>query len=399
MMFNTRHREASPGNDVRSDGASLLAEIAVGVSASGDLRELLARFLDPIVRLAGAQAGAVRVLAPEAGAAGGPTRLQLVGQIGLPPATVGVAESVDRHCGYCGEALAAQSVVWASDLQACKRRCPQVFGEAHLGSMLVLPLRHRGRVLGVYNLFYGDDHARRPEVAELLEPVGELLGLALNNARLEAENLRATVLAERQAMAAEVHDSMAQMLTFVKMRLPLLQDAMLAHDDTRSTRYLSDVRQAVGEAHASLREIVTHWRTRIDPRGLLPALETLAGRFRERSGVALAFDDRVPELALGTEGDAELFHIVQEALANIERHAGATHAWLQVERLPGAVEVCIEDDGIGPSAPSDGSAHHGLEIMRLRAERLGATLAVEPRPGGGTRVELLLPEPAAGARA
>ena len=88
----------------------------------------------------------------------------------------------------------------------------------------------------------------------ILRSVGELLGLALNNARLEQEHLRATLMSERQMMAAEVHDSLAQSLAFVKMRMPLLHDAMRAHDDARAQQYCDDVRSAVTQAHASLRE-------------------------------------------------------------------------------------------------------------------------------------------------
>ena len=85
----------------------------------------------------------------------------------------------------------------------------------------------------------------------MLKSVGELLGLALHNANLERENLRATVAGERQMMAAEVHDSVAQTLAFVKMRMPLLEEAVLEHDDARSLRYIGEVRQALSRRTAA----------------------------------------------------------------------------------------------------------------------------------------------------
>ncbi|HJV68392.1 sensor histidine kinase [Ideonella sp.] len=207
------------------------------------------------------------------------------------------------------------------------------------------------------------------------------------------EHQCATVIHQRRMMAAEVHDSIAQTLTFVKMRLPLLEDALQAHDEASAHRYLADIRDAVGEAHTSLREIVTHLRAPADPRGLAPALLGLAERFRERSGVALQVANAMPSLSLGPERESELFHIVQEALANIEHHAAARHAWLRIDPLPaGGVRVCIDDDGVGPRPPaSDGRAHHGLSIMDERAHRLGGALQVAARPGGGTRVRLIVP--------
>ncbi len=370
--------------------AGLLTELAADLAAGGDLRELLNRFLDPVVRLAGAQAGAVRVLSDA------DERLRIVSDVGLPGHVCGAEESVDRHCGHCGEAADARRVVWASDLSRCSAQSHDAwFGRRH---MLVVPLQHRGRVLGVYNLFFDDSAVAEPapQVAVLLKSVGELLGLALHNARLEAENLRATVMHERQAMAAEVHDSLAQTLTYVKMRLPLLKDAVVARDEARALQYADDVRDAVGEAHAHLREIVTHYRTRIDPRGLAPALDALAARFPARSGIALTFANRAPGLRLAAQHESEVFHIAQEALANVERHSGARQAWLSVEPTAAGIELLVEDDGRGPEAPDDGAGHYGIGIMSERARRLGGELSVAPRPGGGTRVRLAFPAGTAG---
>ncbi len=382
-MITPRHDPAAAAP--QPSGTALLAEITAGVASGDDLHAVLQHFLEPLVRLAGARAGAVRVLAE-----GDAECLRLVGQVGLPRGLCEIERSVDRHCGFCGQAADTRSVVWAADLGGCVRSMPGLDPGWH---MLAVPLQHRGRVLGVYNLFFDDDEPPRPEVSALLNAVGGLLGLALHNARLEAEHLRASLLKERAVMAAEVHDSVAQTLSFVKMRLPLLQDSMLAHDDARSCRYLADVRQAVGDAHASLREIIDHLRTRIDPRGLGPALEALAARFGERSGIALDYVNDLPTLTLGPEGDTELYHVVQEALVNIERHAGARHAWLHVQpAAEGAVAVQVEDDGIGlgGGAAAAGAGHHGLSIMRDRAGRLGARLTVEGRHGGGTCVRLLV---------
>ena len=89
-------------------------------------------------------------------------------------------------------------------------------------------------------------------------------------------------------MVNEVHDALAQTLAYVKMRLPLLNDAMLAHDDTLSIKYFSDVKKAVGEVHDNLREVMTYFRTRMDPLGLLHALQGIGEQFfrpqRHRAG-------------------------------------------------------------------------------------------------------------------
>lgn len=375
--------EPAPGHP----GQSLLAEIVAGLRSGSDLGVLLDRLLGPVVRLTGARAGTVRVLSDDGAS------LHLVSGLGPAVAACSRVPTVDRGCGYCGQAARGPQLVWAADTRACGPAAAGLAAGAAPRRMLAVPLHHRGRVLGIYNLFFDDDKCPAPDVEALLASVGELIGLALDNARLESENLQAMVLHERQTMAAEVHDSMAQTLTFVKMRLPLLQDALRTHDEPRAQGFLDDVRQAVGEAHASLREIVTQFRTRTDPRGLQRALDELAWRFRQRTGIALQLDNRAGALHLPLPAEAEVFHVVQEALANVERHSGAHRAWVRLEHRADGLHVCIEDDGRGPAAPQDGQAHHGIEIMRERAHRLGGTLSVTPRSPNGTHVCLELPLP------
>jgi two-component system nitrate/nitrite sensor histidine kinase NarX len=228
-----------------------------------------------------------------------------------------------------------------------------------------------------------------------------LLGLALNNARLETEKLQARLAQERQRMAAEVHDSLAQSLAFVKMRMPLLEDALLGHEEARALKYCGDVRSAVSQAHASLRGILTHFRSPMDPQGLVHALEAAAGHFGESSGVELEFVNELPALKLGPEAEAQVFHIVREALSNVARHARARHAWLHLAAAPdGRIEIVVADDGAGlpvavPGGPAGGGSHYGLEIILERAQRLGGTLEIGRRDGGGTRVRLVFPAPGA----
>ncbi|HSC01538.1 MAG TPA: ATP-binding protein, partial [Burkholderiaceae bacterium] len=131
----------------------------------------------------------------------------------------------------------------------------------------------------------------------------------------------------------------------------------------------------------------------MDPLGLKHALRSSVLAFRELTHVDLAFEDPVPELRLSAAQEFQLLRIVQEALANVAKHAQAQRAWLTIHRHAGRVDVVVEDDGNGlPEPPAaDGGSHYGLEIMRQRAASLGGTLDVGPRAGGGTRVHLSFP--------
>lgn len=367
--------------------SAILAQITAGLATGRDLHDLLQRFLQPVVALAGATGGLVRVLS-ETG-----ERLDLVSEFGVPPEMCRAEYSVDRHCGFCGAAADNSRVIWASDLSSCT----SLIGRAGGQRMLAVPLQHRGRVLGVYNLFFAAQREPSPEVLNLLKSVGELLGLALDNARLEEENLRATLIGERQMMAADVHDSLAQSLTFIKMRIPLLRDALLEQDSERALAYCDDVGDAASQAHTSLRSIITQLRAPMDPQGLVHALDASVDAFRRTTATELEFVNEIPDLQLASEHETQVFHLVQEALTNIARHAGAQHARLCIsETSSGEVEVLIEDDGAGlPPASDVGGSHYGLEIMRERAGRIGGCLEFGKRNGGGTRVRLVFPAPKA----
>lgn len=213
--------------------------------------------------------------------------------------------------------------------------------------------------------------------------------------------LRAALLHERQAIAAELHDSIGQSLAFVKMRLPLLHDAIEAGDAHEVQRYFGDVRQAVSQAHVSLRGILSQFRAPPDPLGLAHALEVSAFMFRQTCTARLAVHDELPAGRLSPAQGHQVAQVVQEALLNVARHAQARQAWVHLRAAPEArIEVLVQDDGVGvPPQDTGGAAaahaqvakgaHYGLDIMRERARRLGGTLSVSARAGGGTSVRLL----------
>lgn len=406
-VSNTQYRPASSGrrhlgsidmsnagmtSDSSASGrvarTSILGDLASGLAAGGDLHALLQRFLAPVMRIAGARAGAVRVLSP------GGDRLEMVSHLGLPESVAAAEHSVDPACGACGAAFTRDVIVCDSKLLQCARHGKEVYFGHECRHVVAVPLTHRGNVLGLYTLFYAEAVLLAEDTAALLKTIGELLGLALHNARLERENLQATVLAERQAMAAEVHDSVAQTLAFVKMRMPLLQAAIRVHDDGNALKYCADVRQAVSSAHTNLRHILTQFRAPMDPLGLKHALHSSILSFNELTQVELLYEDRAPDLRLSAAQESQVFRIVQEALANIAKHASAQHAWLTIDRAQGRVDILVEDDGGGIAASTPAESHFGMDIMRQRAQRLGGDIEVGPREGGGTRLRVHFPDPA-----
>jgi len=185
----------------------------------------------------------------------------------------------------------------------------------------------------------------------------------------------------------------------MKMRMPLLQEAVRQHDEAGSSRYIADVNDTLGVTYSSLRELLTHFRNRMDPQGLLPALRKTVNGFYDRTGIALDFINHAPDLALPIEQELQVFHIVQEALTNIGKHSRAKHARLILAEQNGRYAITIENDGTGLAGePPESSAgtkgetgHYGMNIMRERAKHLGGEIHFEDLAGQGTRVRLTFP--------
>jgi two-component system nitrate/nitrite sensor histidine kinase NarX len=315
--------------------ADVFAQLASALSTDGDLHALLVRLLEPIARLSQARSASVSVA--ERG------RLRQLGTLELSPAPAG------------------------------KER------------LVVVALAHRGRSFGQYQLSIAADAVVGKEIAGFNRTIGALLGLALHDACVERES--------RQALAADVHDGIAQTLSFARLRLPLLEEAIGSGDERGALRYCTEVRQAIATAHTNLRAVLSQSSVAMDPKGLKHALDSSVQSFHRLTQIPLDFVDRAPDLHLSSDQEAQVYLIVQEALANIAKHAHARHAWLLLQRQGDRVDVIVEDDGAGPSAAAGPASpsHLGQEIMRQRAARLGGAVEIVPRDGGGLRVRLSFP--------
>lgn len=366
---------------------NVLSEIATSLSSDNDLEALLERFLTTMVKLAAAQAGAVRVVTADG------KHLRLVGAIGLPDDVVEVERYTPIECGICGDAARNQGVQHTHDMHTCRNNSSRAYFGSGCQHVVAVPLRHKGKMLGVYNLFMADDTPVPEEVSLLFLSISEHLGMALENARLTRENLRITLMSERQMLANEVHDSLAQTLAYAKMRLPLLRETIDTQDRELSNKYLTDVDKALEQAYDGLRELLAQFRYRMDPRGLVPALNDLIQSFCGKAEASVDFDNRAPHLDLTPDQEVQVFHIIQEALANICKHARARHVKLIIESSAAQHSVTVEDDGIGltNNVSQRGDLHFGLRVMSERAASLGGEVVVESPSRTGTRVRLTFP--------
>ncbi|MDA8363374.1 MAG: histidine kinase [Gammaproteobacteria bacterium] len=363
----------------------ILYDVASSLNRSRSLEELLEGFLDTFIDLVHARAATVRLLTDN-------KQTRLVACRGLEPSAVeqDLLVDVDQcECGWSARDGQIRIVHGAG-------RCAQTVGKGLFNEgcqeVVVVPIHYQDRILGIYNLFLdqpisslGDD------LRELLYSISNHLGLAIEKARLDNDARRLAIIEERNMIGNELHDSLAQSLVSMRIHIKMLGEMLFRRDIASAENEVRRLHIALAEAHANLRDLLANFRSRMDQRGLIPAIADMVVNFKEETGIAAFFHNECSELALTPAQEIQIFRIIQEALANIRKHSNALNTRIMLKSdETNNYQLLIEDDGLGiVSAPcSQRGEHVGLSIMRERAERLPGTLTIESEPGEGTRISL-----------
>jgi two-component system nitrate/nitrite sensor histidine kinase NarX len=268
--------------------------------------------------------------------------------------------------------------------------------QAGFQSMVCVPIQQHDRLVGGIDLFYREPCEPGAEDRALLEALSNHLSSAVESLRVGALEREAAVAEERGLLARELHDSIAQNLTFQKIQISLLREAMQRADAPAIERTLGELDTGIRESLADVRELLVHFRTRANAQDTVLALRTALTKFEHQTGLQTHLSVQGQGLPLPADMQVQVLHVVQEALSNVRKHAGARAVWVEVERGLQQWLLEIRDDGCGFDTAHlmNDETHVGLRIMRERAERIGATLDVTSVPGSGTCVALTLPQPA-----
>lgn len=223
---------------------------------------------------------------------------------------------------------------------------------------------------------------------------GILDAAVVYRARLREVAARALGAAEeeRKRIARELHDETAQTLAALLIRIRVLKST---RDAEAAAGMLEEMRREVGVALEGVRRFARGLRPpSLDELGLVPAIESHVRTLSEITGLAFTVDaPPVPAGLLTPEAELAVYRIVQEALSNVVRHAGARHVSLSVTPGPGSLTVLVQDDGKGFSPAKVMASRGGLGLfgMQERAAYLGGRVEVESTPGAGTRVRAEIP--------
>jgi signal transduction histidine kinase len=226
-----------------------------------------------------------------------------------------------------------------------------------------------------------------------------LVFLALKLRLLRAEREFGAVLGERNRIAREIHDTLAQGYVGISVQLEVLSELLRLNKIDKAAKHLDTVRSYVREGLADARQSIWALRSQDTDEATLPVRMR---RLVEASG-AHGLDAKFGiygayrPLAPGTE--SEILRIGQEALHNVKKHAGAGSVKVQLEYSRNEIALEVRDDGRGFAASGNGGqltsppGHYGLTGMRERAASIGGTLEVTSEPGAGTTVRLCAPAP------
>jgi signal transduction histidine kinase len=222
----------------------------------------------------------------------------------------------------------------------------------------------------------------------------EMAKARAEHARARAEQERRQQSEERLRIARELHDVLGHHLSLINVQAGVGLHLLDSRPE-QAREALTAIKSASAEALREVRTVLGVLRPEDEqaPRAPAPGLDGLAELTAE-AGLPVTVRRTGQPRPLPAEVDRAAYRIVQEALTNVRRHAGTgVSAEVIVGYEPGAVQVVVTDDGVGPGAPVEASDEgNGIAGMRARAAALGGTLSAGPAPGGGFRVEATFPE-------
>jgi two-component system nitrate/nitrite sensor histidine kinase NarX len=368
----------------RTQALDALYEVSQEISSRLELSQVLRLITEKARELLGAEVAALCLLQSD-----GQT-LTLGAHSGTSQAVV--ERETAAHIEPARQVLARREALLC-DAEQCSQFCG-ILSASHRVSHMAAPLRAGGRVIGALCVGSSQPRAFTSEGGRLLTKLANSAAVALENARLYAQAERAATLEERQRIAAEMHDGLAQTLSYLVHRVERTTELAEARQSEEVAQELKSTIATLRQASREVRQSITRLEGAPPRRPLESRLSEMVDEFQKNGGppVGLEVGLAAPLFAPPEEAEQAL-RVVREALLNAQRHAQARRIVVRLEQQDDEVRASVQDDGRGfdpQSSPTD-DGHFGLSIMRARAARIGGQLTIHSAPGQGTRVTLAWP--------
>ncbi len=244
--------------------------------------------------------------------------------------------------------------------------------------------------LGQYGLLLAKLPSETPLNSDQQQLVNMLVEQLTSTVALESQarhQQQLLLMEERSAIARELHDSIAQSLSCLKIQISCLQMQVPDLPDP-SKLLIQQMRDELNIAYRQLRELLTTFRLKLNEATLQAALQNLVNEFSERANLSITLDFNLPSDSIPNHQAIHMVNITREALNNIYKHAHATEAAVKVTAEQGDVVMSILDNGCGIGQASKRPNHYGLMIMQDRAASLHGHCDIRQREEGGTEVRV-----------
>ena len=298
----------------------------------------------------------------------------------------------------CGPRAAFNLTQESAKAAVCSEasECPFIRPDYCLGR-LVVPIKKGENTLGSICVASRQLREFTAEETNLASGLATQAGIAIENAQLYRQAQQVAILTERDRIAREMHDTWAQTLAYIQLENRLIIQMLESGEEEKAQTHLRTMSKKLTDTYEEVRQAILSLQTKVYKGAeFVPVLTEYLHEFGQQTGLVVQLqvkDRRASRLPAGA--DIQLIRIVQEALANIWKHARARRAWVRLESELEGIKVTIEDDGQGfdpRQLSADDRGRFGLRSMRERAESLGGSLEVDSAPGKGCRVLVWLPK-------
>lgn len=274
---------------------------------------------------------------------------------------------------------------------------------SNVGTQLWVPFFCGERREGVLIIERNEpDNPEHSETKRVLTTVSEQLSLLCGQQFVQEQVLQARLSRDRNELAAEIHDSLAQTLLAVRYQTTLLSEKLKSSDDNSTYQDVLKIEGTIEEANEAVRGLIREYRNPLSEHRYADSLQVVIDEFSKSSGISVFFQSDDPQISFTPREESSLQRIIGEALNNTRKYAKASmiRVFLQHDSA-GMRHILVEDDGVGfehiagphgqAQQPKDHAEQIGLNIMRERAMSIGAKLVIDSEPGEGTRVSITMP--------
>lgn len=371
----------------RNRELTILNVVAQALNEQLNGQRALHTALEHVAQLLDLETGWIWLLHPHTG------NPYLAAALHLPPALADTPARMEGSC-YCLDTFGDGDLDAANvNVVTCSRLKGLVDGTDGLRYHASIPLYAHGRPLGVLNVASAQWRELSPDDLRILHTIGDLLGMAVERARLFAARTELGALQERNRLAREIHDTLAQGLAAITLQLETA-DALLDNNGAHD-RAQRNVQQALQLARTNMEEarrsVLDLRAAPLEGRTLADAITTLAREQAAAAHLALHINSTGAHQPLPVRVEAGLLRVAQEAITNVVRHAQARMLTINFAATPQDVRLAIEDDGRGFEPKEHSIERYGLRGMHERIKLLGGQLIIRSSPGAGTHITITVP--------